>query len=107
MWESETQEKKGKYVATINMKVVILNTGLWITCVLSALNAAGTVFSVLPPYLIFRVAFMSLGEVAFHLQGSLIWLGAFERDYRSVSVHLMASKKKSVYFDSTINDARR
>lgn len=37
--------KKGKYVATINIKVAILNTGLRITCVPSSVNAPETAFS--------------------------------------------------------------
>lgn len=59
-------------MTTINIKVAILNTGLRITCVPLSPNAAETVLSVILPYLMFRVAFMSLGEVVLCRRGSLV-----------------------------------
>lgn len=55
--------KNDKYVATIIIRVAILNTGLWITYLPSSLNGAETELSVILPYLMARVVLMSLGEV--------------------------------------------
>lgn len=55
--------KKDKYMATIILRVAILNTGLRITCVPSSQSGAETELSVILPYLMARVVLMSLGEV--------------------------------------------
>lgn len=47
--KNQKQEKRGKYVTTINIKVAILNTGLRISCVPLSPNAAETVLSVILP----------------------------------------------------------